>query len=46
MQRTNSPSKLACSPVPKDVKYARTIREAVCLGEMTESALSNTGALQ
>ena len=44
-QRTNSPSKLACSPVPKDVKHARTFHETVCLDEMTESALSNTGAL-
>ena len=47
-QRTspiNSPSKLAHSPVPKRVKRARTFHEAVCLGEMTESALSSTGAL-
>ena len=48
-QRTspiNSPSKQACSPAPKHTKRARTFQEAVCLGEIRESTLSNAEALQ
>ena len=47
-QRTspiNSPSKLGHSPAPKRTRRARTFHEAVHLGEVSESSLSNAGAL-
>ena len=48
-QRTspiNSPSKQARSPALKRTKRARTFQEAVCLGEIRDSTLSNAEALQ
>ena len=47
-QRTSpisTPSRQTRSPAPKRIKSARTIMEAVCLGEMSESALQNTEPL-
>ena len=41
----NSPSKLTHSPAPKRLERARTFNEAVHLGQITEVALSNAGAL-